>query len=197
MLLLLMLLLQMLLLLLLLLLPRLDSFQQSWDYASRPIIDFGWKTFFPISAKILESKSFWIPITIKFARQIILEVKTRLFGLTLQFLIGKLYGKMKMRADVYFSPEMYVECWWNWHLFSISSIFYTRVRKSFFGSFFLVSNPKHSFVILAPKFRTKNARVKRWLKPFFNNVRAVQFQKITISHRATIFKFLLLNFKLF
>jgi len=36
--------------------------------------------------------------------------KTRLFGLTLQFLIGKLYGKMKMRADVYFSPEMYVEC---------------------------------------------------------------------------------------
>jgi hypothetical protein len=41
--------------------------------------------------------------------------------------------------------------------------FHQRLRflyESAFGQLFLVSNPKHSFVILAPKFSTKNAGKK-------------------------------------
>ncbi len=54
---------------------------------------------------------------------------------------------------------------------SISSMFYARVfcMRVVFRQLFSSLNRKNKFVILAPKFRTKNVRVKRWWNCLQNN----------------------------
>ncbi len=65
------------------------------------------------------------------------------------------------------AQKLLIECWWNWHLPSISLTFFARVfrTKVTFWRLFLVTRTYKNDV------RTKNSRVLRWWNWHLINVR--------------------------